>query len=53
LNAAQYLHGAALKFTQDVYGIRINELGKRSDENDSVIVLDFSGEVESIDLVKR
>ena len=53
LNAAQYLNGSALKFTQDAYGIRIHELGKRPDENDSVIVLDFSGEVESIDLVKR
>jgi len=53
LNSAQYLNGSALKFTQDAYGIRINELGKRPDVNDSVIVLDFSGEVESIDLVKR
>ena len=53
LNSAQYLNGSALKFTQDAYGIRIHELGKRPDENDSVIVLNFSGEVESIDLVKR
>ncbi len=52
LNAVKYLNGPALKFTQDAYGISIPELGKRPDENDSVIELEFSGNVEMVALVK-
>ena len=52
LNVVKYLNGPALKFAQDAYGISIPELGKRPDENDSVIELEFSGNVEMVALVK-
>ncbi len=52
LNTVKYLNGPALNFKQDKYGISIPELGKRPDENDSVLELEFSGNVETIALVK-
>lgn len=53
LKTVQYLNGASLKFVQDKNGISIPELGKLPDENDSVIELEFSAGVETVELVKK
>jgi hypothetical protein len=48
----RYLNGALLAFQQDEFGINIPLTGKLPDLNNTVLVLDFVGDVSNVELVR-
>jgi len=51
LSSVRYLNGSLLAFQQDEYGINIPLTGKLTDMNDTVLVLDFVGDVTEVEIV--
>lgn len=52
LSSVRYLNGPLLAFQQDEYGINIPLTGKLPDMNDTVLVLDFVGDVTDVEIVR-
>ncbi len=52
LSSVRYLNGSLLAFQQDEYGIYIPLTGKLPNLNNTVLVLDFVGDVTNVELVR-
>jgi alpha-L-fucosidase len=52
LSSVRYLNGSLLAFQQDEYGINIPLTGKLPDMNNTVLVLDFVGDVSEVEIVR-